>query len=490
MSHVVSYFVTRTVQDFQPAGDFKSVNKSAENLFRCGHVQNVQFVTAGDICFIKSKCLPEMRKDRVYCVQMALQKSSSDIIGAECGCPAGHGPTGSCKHIGALSYALADFARFKTSPKYQTCTDTLQQWNRLRARKVEPIPVDQLGDRRRDLLPSKVRAKGSQMVYDPRPLHLRQPDPQATEKLRCDLLTINKPCGFSNILIPSVEKIVHDHTYSTQSASVHISDKSISVCGSEEIPKLCEDPKISAEEILQRMHLDSQQRDMLEEKTRTQSSSSLWFEARRNRITGSKCGRVIKQKEKTKALLHFVMYPKPMLHLPKAIQWGKDNEHKACQAYQKYMQNEGHTDLQVSPAGFIVDARKGWLGASPDGWVVDPSYVPSNGILEIKCPYSMAEKSPEEISKDENFYLHLVNGCLKLDENHQYYHQVQLQLFVASDKAKWCDFCVFTLKGVCVQRILPDKIWEERNCPLLDEYFFQHILPELLHPQCKPSYYL
>lgn len=114
--------------------------------------------------------------------------------------------------VGALSYALADFIRFRTSPEYQTCTDMLQQWNRPRSRKVEPIPVDQLGVRRRELLPSKVRAKGSQMVYDPRPLHLRQPDPQAIEALRCDLLVVNKPCGFSNILVPSVEKILHDHT--------------------------------------------------------------------------------------------------------------------------------------------------------------------------------------------------------------------------------------------------------------------------------------
>ena len=462
------------------------MNKSAENLFRCGHVQNIQSVTEGGICFIKSKCLPEMRKDRVYYVQMAVRNCSSDIISAECGCPAGHGPTGSCKHIGALSYALADFNRFKTSPEYQTCTDKLQQWNRPRARKVEPIPVDQLGDRRRELLPSKVRAKGSQMVYDPRPLHLRQPDPQAVENLRCDLLSINKPCGLSNVLIPSVEKVLHDHTYSIQSGSVHISNESSSVCGSGELPIISQNAKPSDEEIFQKMHLDNEERDELEQKTRTQSLNSLWFEARQNRITGSKCGRVIQQQEKTKALLHFVIYPKPMLHLPKAIQWGKDNEHKACQEYEKYMQNEGHKDIQVSPAGFVVHATKGWLGASPDGWVVDPSYVPSNGMLEIKCPYTMAEKSPEEISKDEKFYLHLVNGCLKLDEN----HQVQLQLLVASDKAKWCDFCVFTLKGVCVQRIFPDKIWEERNCPLLDEYFFNHILPELLHPKCKPSYYL
>ena len=86
---------------------------------------------------------------------MVLQHTSADIIGAECGCLAGRGSTGSCKHIGALSYALSDFNRFGVSPEYQTSTDILQQWNRPCARKVEPVPVHQLGDRRRDLLPTQ-----------------------------------------------------------------------------------------------------------------------------------------------------------------------------------------------------------------------------------------------------------------------------------------------------------------------------------------------
>lgn len=63
----------------------------------------------------------------------------------------------------------------------------------------------QLGSRRRELLPSKVRSKGSQMIHDPRPFRFRQPDHQAIENLRCDLFKINQPC----ILVPSVEKITH-----------------------------------------------------------------------------------------------------------------------------------------------------------------------------------------------------------------------------------------------------------------------------------------
>ena len=151
------------------------------------------------------------------------------------------------------------------------------------------------------------------------------------------------------------------------------------------------------------------------------------------------------------------------------------------------MHNHGHSNLQVAKAGLIVRMTKGWLGASPDGWVIYPSYDPPNGMLEIKCPYS---KSPKEICEDDNSYIHFVENSYQLDQNHQYYHQVQLQLCVASDKAKWFDFCMFTLKGVWAQRIFPDKHWKDNYCLKLDNYFFEHILPELMCPRSKPSYYL
>ena len=56
------------------------------------------------------------------------------------------------------------------------------------------------------------------------------------------------------------------------------------------------------------------------------------------------------------------------------------------------MQSKSHEELQVNKSGFIVHTTKGWVGASPDGWAIDPSYVLPNVILEVKRPYSMAEK--------------------------------------------------------------------------------------------------
>ena len=40
--HMISYFVSRTVANGLPAGDEKSINKSARYLYHCGHIQSME----------------------------------------------------------------------------------------------------------------------------------------------------------------------------------------------------------------------------------------------------------------------------------------------------------------------------------------------------------------------------------------------------------------------------------------------------------------
>ena len=57
-----------------------------------------------------------MRKDRIYNLLMSIDQNCYDITAANCDCPAGKGPSASCKHVGALCYALVEFF---ASGKYQ-----------------------------------------------------------------------------------------------------------------------------------------------------------------------------------------------------------------------------------------------------------------------------------------------------------------------------------------------------------------------------------
>ena len=60
-------------------------------------------------------------------------------------------------------------------------------------------------------------------------------------------------------------------------------------------------------------------------------------------------------------------------------------------------------NVVVSKTGFIIHPEKGWLGASPDGFVKDTTYEFPDGLLEIKCPYSKQEETQEEACLDPIF---------------------------------------------------------------------------------------
>ena len=112
-AQIIEYFVLRRAIDGLPVSDFKSMNTSALNLYKCGHIQKVEACICSQfsIMYLRAVCLPEMRKDRVYFLEMQLNSTNFEIQGASCGCPAGHGPKASCKHVAALCYALDDFSK-------------------------------------------------------------------------------------------------------------------------------------------------------------------------------------------------------------------------------------------------------------------------------------------------------------------------------------------------------------------------------------------
>ena len=270
--------------------------------------------------YIQAKCLPEMRKDRVYKILLCMDANVYDVIGTECGCPAGKGPCGSCKHIAALCYALEEFSRLGKLPEYVTCTDKLQQWNKPREKKVPIIPLHQLNARRSEIL--QLNSSGKNLsTFDPRQPEDRKLCEGTIEELRCNLLTLNQHCAFLDILIPSVNKIAHDHTYALLPADdMHLDNRATpeaknSTEEQDNIIILNDDNDGVADDDLVTLGLqvtDIEHLD-IERKTRHQNSSKIWHEVRYKRITGSICGRILCQKKKTPSLLVYCLYPKPLL---------------------------------------------------------------------------------------------------------------------------------------------------------------------------------
>ena len=110
------------------------------------------------------------------------------------------------------------------------------------------------------------------------------------------------------------------------------------------------------------------------------------------------------------------------------------------------------------------------LASSPDAGVVDFGCERHFGLAEVKCPETKFHVTPLEACEDPTFCCEAVNGHCKLKRNHAYFAQVQDQMGVSG--AYWCDFIVYTKKGISVERIAFDPAyWAELRQKLASYYF-------------------
>ena len=106
------------------------------------------------------------------------------------------------------------------------------------------------------------------------------------------------------------------------------------------------------------------------------------------------------------------------------------------------------------------------------------------GLLEVKCPYK-CHKSFAEAVKDSTFFLTHKDEMFKLKVSHQYYYQVQFQLYVS--EFEWCDFVVWSPKELYIERIRRNAHFFDP--PVIDKlptFYFDHLLPAFFAESIDP----
>lgn len=231
-----------------------------------------------------------------------------------------------------------------------------------------------------------------------------------------------------------------------------------------------------------KVDITGERAEEIERHTRNQADSGEWMIERRLRLTASRVGGIAKMRQTTKKSQKVKEILYSSFRGNRATQYGSAMEDETRLQYIAHQQGNGHPGLLVDNCGLAISLTNPWLAASPDGSVNDPNDPDPLGLLEIKNPFTAKEKTIAEACTS-SFCLERKDDTFKLKRRHDYYFQIQCQLY-CTDR-NWCDFTVRTNKGIHVERIFRDIKWWGLQLAKLRKFYFSALLPELACPRHK-----
>lgn len=415
--------------------------------FLSGHVKYVEDCSKNGYYFLKSKVMASYSISTTYNVSITLRNTDSTIVDASCDCKAS--TMGRCNHVAALLFALEDYT-VQFGFDIPACTSLLCSWNVGRKRSKDPAPAHEPRYKKK-AAPNRI------INFDPRPEYfknVKDTEDQFQNKFITNLPSASSNTVFSHLLEVDYEDYVVDTEALQNRVSSAVEDfKSVHTCNNSTGPFEVPD-------------------------TKDQSDSPVWIQARAVRVTASIAKDVVGMSSR-RAKYNFLrrhLWGLDKIKL-KSMTYGKNNEDAAFQQYVK-QNTRGET---VIKSGFWVNPNFPELGCSPDGLIMEGSYL--KGILEIKCPIILEHLSPYDIEQlplkqSRNQCYTMENGVPRLKRTHKYYFQIQMQMAVCD--VGFCDFAIFSPKGMSVERIVRDSIFWQGLLPRLQQFHRNVMLPEYL----------
>lgn len=216
----------------------------------------------------------------------------------------------------------------------------------------------------------------------------------------------------------------------------------------------------------------------IENTTKSQTSSPLWFKLRAGRITASNFKIVCTTTVNRPAISTITKICYPKKFTSKQTEYGLKNEFAARQAYTEYMKKLGHQNFEVHQRGLCVNNVYPHIGASPDGvWACDCC---GKGILEIKCPITannFATFSEYSSSKYSSIEKKGRRGYI-LKRNHAHYFQIQMQMFVLDLNV--AHYVIWKKSGILVLTINKNISFWDKYYPKTESFFKYVLLPEII----------
>ncbi|KAK3108167.1 hypothetical protein FSP39_002441, partial [Pinctada imbricata] len=456
----------------------------AYRYFSCDWVKEIlyhPFRARSEACLLKAKVTPSQSvNNKEYDVWVAIKKDTKSEPGGQifsgyCTCTAGM--LGCCNHITGLLFRVEHAV--KTGATSASCTSKPCEWNIPSSKTtIKPIKVSDAewtkshySKKNKACTASEDSSRQARISKNSfTPMTKQQSEELSNgDTFRKDLhekIVMDIPDSCFSLIMEKRRMKIKEVDNCVLPISVIAAQAELQ---SEEIQ--------NAETLLKKIQVNEDQVLQLKNATKDQAHSELWKEHRKARLTASNfkriCTRVVTlrkdQTASSAALVHSLMGYKEV-RPTKAMKHGTTLEPVAKKAYVQEMKKI-HKNFKAAESGLTLYTSKPFIGASADLEVKCDCC--DEGLCEIKCPETIKNAKPCE----ENL-TYISNGTL--NENHQYFFQVQGQMGIL-DK-KYCDLYIFTFHGNMKIRIKFDKKFWEIMIEKLCWFWDNCIIPEILKP--------
>lgn len=305
-------------------------------------------------------------------------ESDGKILVGHCDCMAGLGET--CSHVGTLLWAIEAGVRLRDS---MTVTQKKAYWVIPPAIKDVPYAkVKNMNFQGKSSSWRQTRSLSKSVSPSPSPAPLPAPKKKRPSEFTEDFnkfLSDLDACSSKPAILSLIPQF--SDKFVPKSLAPDFPSPLSNLYNSDYL-------KLDYQSLLQKaseitIEVTESQARFVEQETRDQYQSRLWYRMRSGRITASKLKAACRTDPclPSQSLIMSICYPELSKFKSTTTQWGCEHEPVARDKY-KAKNCLYHTDLRVEDCGFFISTEFPFIGASPDGLV--SCKCCGNGICEIK----------------------------------------------------------------------------------------------------------
>ena len=480
-TNLLCYLVLET--SFYAQKQFKAFRSlEAYNQMVSGFVSNVQGHIIANNFVVLAKVRHSQRMNDALIPIWIITEKDGPINCAHClGCKAALAE--SCSHIASVLFYLEAWTKVNGR---LSCTQMKCSWilpsfaNEVEYARVRDINFKSAKKMKADLdatienLPEDLQLSADSKVFTESPV--QKPEvPAPTQAEMKNFYSELSKCKTKPVVLSLVPP--HADSYVLPSRKIptimDLFNKNNLELPFNELLKICQSINIEITE---------EQIDQVQKDTIAQSSGTNFFKHRAGRIgaSQSKAAAHSDPALPSQSLIQRICYPKLHKINTKAVHHGCKHEASAIRAFEESMKKT-HVNFKVVKCGLFINQEHPWMHATPD--FLCSCDCCGQGCGEIKCPLCIE-------NCDFDSYVLKPSSCLKKNSDeqfillstHEYYYQVQQQLFTT--KLNYCYFVVCAVDSnelmLVPQRILPDKDHWSNVVPKLQKFWRICVLPEVL----------